>query len=297
MRALVLSGGSTRGALQVGALRALVERGFEFDLIIGVSIGSLNGVFFAHNPGMETVKKLENIWLSVKKKDIFPEGRVKALIRVISNKKSLFSNDALYKFVLKNTPVMTFAELKVRTLIPAVDIKTKDVYVFGKDPYDSVPDALMASSALPPYFPPWKYKGIMLIDGGFYSNLPYDIAINEGAKEIVALHITGGRSFDDEIYNIYGILAKSVGILLEARLKEQVEIAKKKRAKVLYIPLEPPVDVSIFDFTKTKLLIEMGYEQAVKALEEREKDGFANRMKGLFKKITDLKGVLTSKKS
>ncbi|MEO0169778.1 MAG: hypothetical protein ABIL42_06155, partial [candidate division WOR-3 bacterium] len=104
-------------------------------------------------------------------------------------------------------------------------------------------------------------------------------------------------SFDDEIYNLYGILAKSAGIFLEASLKEQVEIAKKKRAKVLYIPLEPPVDVSIFDFTKTKLLIEMGYEQAVKALEEREKDGFANRMKGLFKKITDLKGVLTSKKS
>ncbi len=188
MRALVLSGGSTRGALQVGALRALVERGFEFDLIVGVSIGSLNGVFFAHNPGMETVKRLEEIWLSVKKEDIFPEGRLKALIRVIRNQKSLFSNDTFYKFVLKTTPVMTFAELKVRTLIPAVDIKTKDVYVFGKDPYDSVPDALMASSALPPYFPPWKYKRMLLIDGGFYNNLPYDIAINEGAKEIVALH-------------------------------------------------------------------------------------------------------------
>ncbi len=88
-----------------------------------------------------------------------------------------------------------------------------------------------------------------------------------------------------------------MGILLEARLKEQVEIAKKKKAKVLYIPLEPLFDVSIFDFTKTKLLIEMGYEQTVKVLEEREKDGFANRIKGLFKKITDLKGVFTSKKS
>ncbi len=161
MRALVLSGGSTRGSLQVGALRALLEEGYKFDLIVGVSIGSLNGVYFAHEPTMETLKKLEEIWLSVRREDIFPEGRVRALFRLIRNKNSLFSNEAFYRFILRTTPVMTFAELKTRTLIPAVDIKTKGVYVFGRDIYDSVPDALMASSALPPYFD-INRRGILL---------------------------------------------------------------------------------------------------------------------------------------
>ncbi len=257
MRALILSGGSTRGPLQVGALRALLEEGFKFDMIVGVSIGSLNGIMFAYKPTMESIERLEEIWLSVKKEDIFPEGRVKAIFRLITNKKSLFSNDAFYKFILKTVPVMTFSELSLQMFIPAVNIKNRRVYVFGDDPYDSVPDALMASSALPPYFPPWKYKGMYLIDGGFYSNLPYDIAIGKGAKEIVALHIVGGRSFDDEIYNMYGVLAQAIGVLLEARIREQENIVRKKKVKVIYIPLDPPFDVSIFDFSKVSFALRM----------------------------------------
>ncbi len=136
---------------------------------------------------------------------------------------------------------------------------------------------------------------LTLIDGGFYSNLPYDIAINEGCKDIVALHIVGGRSFDDEVYNMYGVLAQAIGILLEARIKEEEYVVKRERANVLYIPLEPPFEASIFDFSKTRELIEMGYEQARRVLKGKSEGGIVERFKRFLKKIANLKNISVAK--
>ncbi|NPA79452.1 MAG: patatin-like phospholipase family protein [Thermotogae bacterium] len=272
MKALILSGGSTRGSMQVGALKALLEHGFTFDMVVGVSIGSINGVYFAHKPTMEGVEELERIWLKMRREDIIPEGRIKALYRLLRNRKSLFSNEALYRFIVRTVPVKKFGELKIPTYIPAVDIRSGSVYVFGDDPLDPVIDAIMASTALPPYFPPWRYKGMLLVDGGFYSNIPYSIAVERGAKSVVVLHIRGGRSFDDEVYNMYGILSKSIGLLLEAKIREQERMVEKAHLDVLYIPLDPPFNVSMFDFSRTADLIEAGYEQALKAINAYEEE-------------------------
>ena len=271
--------------MQVGALKALLERGFTFDMVVGVSIGSVNGIYFAHKPTLEGVKELEEIWLRMRKEDVVPEGRIRALFRLLRNRTSLFSNEAFYRFIVRTVPVKKFGELKLPTYIPAVDIRTGEVYVFGDDPLDPVVDAVMASTALPPYFPPWEYKGMLLVDGGFYSNIPYSIAVERGAKSVVALHIRGGRSFDDEVYNMYGVLSRSIGMLLEAKIREQERFVEKHRVETLYIPLDPPYNVSIFDFSRTKELIEAGYLQAVQALEryKAQRRGLWERAKGWIK--------------
>jgi len=276
--------------MQVGALKALLEEGFSFDMVVGVSIGSINGIYFAYKPTLEGVKELERIWLKMRKEDVVPEGRFKAFFRLIGNRTSLFSNRALYRFVVESVPVKKFGELKLPAYIPALDIKSGEVYVFGDDPLDPVVDAIMASTALPPYFPPWKYKGMVLVDGGFYSNIPYRIAAERGAKEVVALHIRGGRSFDDEVYSMYGVLSKTIGLLLDAKVKEQEKFAEERHLKVFYIPLDPPFNISMFDFSHTEELIRAGYEQTKKALlryhKEREKG------EGLFSKFKSWIGSL-----
>ncbi len=280
MRALILSGGSNRGALQVGAMRALLERNISFDIVVGVSIGALNGAYFSYKPNLEGIEELERIWLSVKRETIFKEGRIKALIRFVKNEESIFSNDAFYKFVLEVCPVRTFAELELDFYVPAVDIDNYEVYIFGENKYDSLPDALMASSALPPYFPPWEYKGRRFVDGGFFSNLPYKVAIDKGAREIYALHIKAGRSFDDKVYSIYGLISKSFDYLLQAKIKEHEVEAKKHKARIHYIPLEPEQPLSIFDFSKTKELIQRGYELASKYLEgEMQEESLWNKLR------------------
>jgi len=268
--------------MQVGALKALLERGFTFDMVVGVSIGSINGIYFAYNPTLEGVKELERIWLRMKREDIVPEGRIKALFRLVRNRSSLFSNEAFYRFIVRTVPVKKFGELKIPAYVPAVDIRTGKVYVFGDDPLDPVIDAIMASTALPPYFPPWEYKGMVLVDGGFFSNIPYSIAVERGAKSIVALHIRGGRSFDDEVYNMYGVLSRSIGMLLEAKIREQERFAESHHVETLYIPLDPPYNVSMFDFSKTRDLIAAGYVQAVEAIERYRK-----RHRSLWERVKD----------
>lgn len=71
--AFVLSGGASLGAIQVGMLRALFERRIVPDLIIGTSIGALNGVYIASRPAtLETVDALADIWLGLHRFEIFP---------------------------------------------------------------------------------------------------------------------------------------------------------------------------------------------------------------------------------
>ncbi|HUE59075.1 MAG TPA: patatin-like phospholipase family protein, partial [Acidimicrobiales bacterium] len=69
--ALVLSGGSVFGAVQVGQARALLEAGYVPELIVGCSVGALNGVFLASRPDLERVAELEAIWTALRSADVF----------------------------------------------------------------------------------------------------------------------------------------------------------------------------------------------------------------------------------
>lgn len=106
-----------------------------------------------------------------------------------------------------------------------------------------------------------------LIDGGFYSNLPYKIAIEEGAEEIWALHIKGKRENYSKI-KILNILNLSIEYLLNLKIEEQKRFLNKK-VKTHYIELNHPEELSIFDFSKTKKLIDLGYEIALNYIKNR----------------------------
>ncbi|MEO0202394.1 MAG: patatin-like phospholipase family protein [candidate division WOR-3 bacterium] len=281
MRVLILSGGSNRGAIQVGAIKALVEENVKFDLVIGVSIGALNGVYFSYKPNLEGISELEKIWLNVKKEDIFGNVGISAIMNLIRNKESVFSNEKFKNFILKVSPVRTFSELKLKCYIVALDILTNKEYIFGKNIHETIVDAILSSTALPPYFPPYPYKGMKLVDGGFYSNLPYKIAIDEGAKEIWALHIKGKRQ-DFKKLKILGILNASIDYLLISKIKEQENLAYSKKVKIHYIPLECPFELSIFNFSETRKLIDLGYDIVKSYLSKRKPLSFIDKLKFLF---------------
>ncbi|MEO0143537.1 MAG: patatin-like phospholipase family protein [candidate division WOR-3 bacterium] len=284
MRALILSGGSNKGAIQVGAMRALLEENINFDLVIGVSIGALNGIYFSYKPTLQGINELERIWLNVKKEDIFGNIRISAIMNLLRNKESVFSNEKFREFIIRVSPVRTFSELKLKCYIIALDIMTGKEYIFGKNKYESIVDAILSSTALPPYFPPYSYKGMKLVDGGFYSNLPYKIAIDEGAKEIWALHIKGKRQ-DFKKLKIIGILNASIDYLLTSKIREQENFISSKKVKIHYIPLECHFDLSIFNFSQTRKLIDLGYEITKSYLSQHKtKEGIIDKIKSFFKK-------------
>ena len=77
--AFVLSGGASLGAVQAGMLRALYERGVAPDLIVGTSVGAVNGAFIASRPAAPaTAEQLADVWRGVGRGDVFPVNHSRA---------------------------------------------------------------------------------------------------------------------------------------------------------------------------------------------------------------------------
>ena len=152
MLAFVLSGGTNKGALQVGAMRYLLENGHAPDFLVGSSIGSINAAYMAYNPTLEGVQGLGELWQEVTQGDVFPGGWKTALWRFIRKESSLFPNDRWYEFVKRQAERVDrkyFGELELPCYVLATDLETGKSKVFGQNPNDSILDALLASTALP----------------------------------------------------------------------------------------------------------------------------------------------------
>src|SRR3982750_2528342 len=104
MIAFVLSGGGNRGALQAGALKALLERGIYPDLIVATSVGALNGVTLAADPTVAGAGRLAEGWRHIRRGDIFPGNPMTISWRILTRQDSLHSRDNFARFVLGQLP-------------------------------------------------------------------------------------------------------------------------------------------------------------------------------------------------
>ena len=93
--AFVLSGGGSLGSVQVGCIDALMRHGIFPDLVVGTSVGALNGVWLAKNPTLEGVEELKELWLSMKPHGPFQEGNLRVLMRLLLGRGYLFANQTL----------------------------------------------------------------------------------------------------------------------------------------------------------------------------------------------------------
>jgi len=70
--AFVFAGGGSFGAIQVGMMDSLVRHGVTADMVVGSSVGALNGAFYASDPTVAGVERLANIWRGLRRNDVFP---------------------------------------------------------------------------------------------------------------------------------------------------------------------------------------------------------------------------------
>ena len=104
MTALVLGGGSTRGAVQIGMLQVLAEHGFVPDRIYGSSVGAINGVGFAADPTREGVERMTQIWLRIRREDIYPQGRLHGPWLYFQQRDAVYANSGLRAIVEEGFP-------------------------------------------------------------------------------------------------------------------------------------------------------------------------------------------------
>ena len=199
-RALVLSGGGSRGAYEIGAWQAFSELGIKFDAVYGTSIGALNAGLIAQGD----LDKASGVWANITLKQVIGgEDENLSIDRMISRKRDILP------FLLENAKHLradigplesllkqNLDEGKVRASGMQLGVMTVRVpqmqpvpVRLGDIPEGQLADWLIASASCFPVFPTKKIDGERYMDGGYFDNLPIDMAIEDGAEEIVAVDI------------------------------------------------------------------------------------------------------------
>lgn len=194
MRALVLSGGGTRGIYQVGALKYLLkEKGLKYDLIIGTSIGSVNGGVIAQ--GEEHFDTLLDVWNSIEAGDVFSLKFPWGLNGIFGD--SLFKGDLIQGLIAKYIdPRKIRAQGKIY-VTNAVDRNSCKHRIFRSDDGSDIRKAIAASCAIPGIFPTVNMGGREYFDGGIMFNFLINYAFQMGVTEIDAISCCNWKFIDD----------------------------------------------------------------------------------------------------
>ena len=156
--AIVLGGGGARGAMQVGALRALFEAGIKPDLLVGTSIGSINATGLAlWGVNLEGVEALERVYQRMQESKLLDPRLFQFAWNAVSKKSNHRGSRSAREFMIAEgiTPEIRFGQINsVRLATVAADLHTGQPIVYGLDPEESVMEGVMASIAIPPWFAP-----------------------------------------------------------------------------------------------------------------------------------------------
>ncbi len=198
-RALVLSGGGARGSYQVGVWKALRELDIKYDIITGTSVGALNGALMVQ----DTYDQVVDFWNEIDFKKIFNDPFFQK--ESINNKKAKiiwkYINAAFFQKGLEISELEKnlndhlnedlFFDSNIDYGIVSFDIKNKKPITWTKKEItrDKLKDYIIASATLFPIFKKKEIGENLYVDGGYYDNLPINLAIDMGATEIIAVYI------------------------------------------------------------------------------------------------------------
>jgi NTE family protein len=184
--AFVLGGGGHLGAHEVGMLRALLERDVVPDLVLGTSVGALNGAAIAASPSLAAVDHLEQVWLKLAEEDVFGGSLIIRAASLARTRTHLHSNRRLRQLIDRVLPVKRFEDLKVPFQCVAASIERAAEHWFTEGP---LVDAILASTAVPGLLPPVEIGGEHFLDGGIVNSIPISRAVALGGSEIYVLHV------------------------------------------------------------------------------------------------------------
>ena len=184
--AFVLGGGGHLGAHEVGMLRALLEHGVRPDLVLGTSIGAINGAAVAVEPTPATVERLTEMWWGIERSDTFDGGVLGRLGTLARTRTHLHDNEPLRNMLERSLPVSRIEDLAVDFQCVAASIETASEHWFTEGP---LVDAVMASSAVPGILPPYVIDGKHFLDGGIVNSIPVGRAVQLGASTVFVLHV------------------------------------------------------------------------------------------------------------
>lgn len=198
---LVLEGGGVKGAYELGALIALIEKGYTFHSITGTSIGALNGAVMAS----QGIEKLAGYWEEAKYCPVFDfDDETVARFRqkdfdldlIVATGKKLLSAREIIKNSYEHTLNFVYNRLSEEEIRSSdIDFGCVTYNISDMEPFEAMKkdipqgkliDYIVASACFP-IFPPKQIDGKKFIDGGVYDNMPINLLARTGCKEMIVV--------------------------------------------------------------------------------------------------------------
>lgn len=199
--ALVLGGGAARGLAHIGVIKALEEHNISFDYVVGTSVGSLVGAFYA--AGLTSAEMIEYA-KTIKTKDI-----KSGLIPFVPSK-----TDGIKNVVVNALGNIDITDLKKHYCAVAVDVKSAREVYFVKG---NLAEIVAASCAVPGVFLPVEYEDYVLYDGGLSNNLPSNVPkIVFGCDAVIAVDVNSTRGYGTDSTKYIDTIMASIRIMMKS---------------------------------------------------------------------------------
>lgn len=299
--ALVLSGGGVKGAAHIGAVKYLESLGYDFDMVVGTSMGSIiGGLYSLGYTGAEIDSLIKMQDWTVLMNDRTPRKylsytnkkyREKFLLSVSFDFKDRIDtligltdpdNPMIGGAFFRTLPSGLVAGQNIFNLFTGLSVGYQDSLDFNTLPIpfacvaaDLVsgqevvfheghfPTAVRASMAIPVFFAPVRDGGRVLVDGGTLNNYPVDVAKEMGADIIIGVDVSGEKSEYSEINNVGDILGGVISLMGDVKYVENVE-----NTDIYIRPELSGYGTMSFDRESIDTIVDRGYEAALRKEKE-----------------------------
>jgi NTE family protein len=240
-------------------LRALYERGIVPDLIVGTSVGAINGAFIASRPQtVETADELAEIWRCVRRGQVFPLRPLRGLLGFVGSRDHLVPESGLRRLVAEHAAYDRLEQTPIGFHVVAVDVLTGEELLLSTGP---VLEAVLASAAIPGVLPPVAWEGRALMDGGVANNTPISHAVALGARTVYVLPTGHACALEQPPASALGMALHALTLLAQSRLIADIE-SHRGHARLVVMPPPCPLAIQPTDFSHAHELIERSLQDA-----------------------------------
>lgn len=262
--ALVMGGGASLGAVQIGMLRALIERGVRPDLLVGTSVGAINAAYMAQRFDAAQLDNLAGIWSEITRDVVFPGAGALSMVRMlVGGRRHLASRDGLAQLVEAHLP-SDHADLEIPTTVLATDVLHGEKVPLSQG---NLREHVMISASIPFVFEPVEHDGRTLVDGGVVSNVPVLPALELGARSMIVLDPGYPCALDHLPSELLGFVMQITGLMIRHQAYGALHFLADD-AQVIYVPPPCPISVAPHDFSRSAELFEAGYDASVEFFDD-----------------------------
>lgn len=249
--AVVLSGGATRGAFQIGVIDVLARRGIVPDLLVGTSVGAVNAAYWAFHPGEDVGERLLAMWQAAGGARVLPDRPFRIVGNLIGSR--LHERSGLARILERALPAESSIESAGLPLhIVACNLRTGEATDLDRG---QALRAVLASAAVPGVFAPVTIDGDPYVDGGVVANCPIDVAGRAGATDVLAVDLVGDSGWVPN--GGFGTIERALTVALANQTRRELDASAETLRVAVLRPKYGAVP-GFGDFTQTLALYRAG---------------------------------------